>query len=151
MMKKLSSHSRQLISLQTHCSHNFFSPSLFVRTSTDYFLPLSTGRVREWGEVWNWCRRIKFSVMREYIQLIQEWNNGHGYHFLKSTHFYRNDLLTLKMIYPTSFSMMFELHFRIDIQSSFTEGQCSYFYLTLLILEHLGLSFSFGFHLDSEL
>lgn len=89
--------------------------------------------------------------MGAYIKFIQEWNNRHGYHFLKSTHFYRNDLLTLKMTYPTSFYIMFELHFRIDIQSSFTEGQCSYFYLTLLIHELLGLSFFFGFHLDSEL
>lgn len=89
--------------------------------------------------------------MGAYTKFIQEWNNRHGYHFLKSTHFYRNDLLTLKMTYPTSFYIMFELHFRIDIQSSFTEGQCSYFYLTLLIHELLGLSFFFGFHLDSEL
>lgn len=36
-MKKLSGHTRQLISLLTHCRHSFFSPSMFVRTSVDNF------------------------------------------------------------------------------------------------------------------
>lgn len=154
MMKKFSSHTSQLISLLIHCSHNVFSPSMFVRTSTDYFsLYLQEALGSGENQIFcyrRWCRRIKFSVMREYIQFIQEWDNRHGYHFLKSTHVSRNHLLILKMTYPTSF-YMFKLHFRSDKQSSFTEGQYSYFYLTLLILEHLGLSFFFCFYLDSEL